>query len=125
MTMELVYFFLFIAASGAIIFWYGHRSVVTRKRSSALSSQQKHHVPDDSTLALRRSSIGKTRVNRNHADSREKSDVWKKDHQRRRDLFNENTESIHGKKYTYTPPAKSRSSAARSDQKSKVVNIRN
>ena len=112
--MGLVYFLIFIAASGAIIFFYGYRSVVARKRNSVLSRQQKHHTPDDSALALRRNAIGKARANRDQADSRVQADVWKKDHQRRRDSFNKNTESIHGTKYTYTTPPKRGSATANS-----------
>jgi hypothetical protein len=114
MTMGLIYFFIFIAASGAIIYWYGHRSVLARKGSRAsVDRRRKNNMPDEPLLALRRNAIRNTIPDPDHDEFLERVDVWKKEHQVRRDWFNQNAESIHGTKYTYTPPGK-RSSAAES-----------
>ena len=114
MTMGLVYFFIFIAASGAIIYWYGHRSVMATKGSRAsVARHHKNSMPDEPLLALRRNAIRKTTPDPDHKEFLERVDVWKKEHQVRRDWFNQNAESIHGTKYTYTPPGK-RSSATES-----------
>jgi len=113
--MGLVYFLIFIAASGAVIFLFGHRSVVApNKRKPLHSRQQNDRKPDETLLALRRSAIGRTSPDSDRSEFLDPVDIWKKDHQHRRDWFNQSTESIHGTKYTYTPPAKSRSPATRS-----------
>lgn len=115
MTMGFVYFLVFIAASGAIIFFYGHRSVMARnKRKTLHSGQQSIRKVDDSLLALRRNAIGRTSPDPDRTEFLERVDVWQKDHQLRRDWFNQNTESIHGTKYTYTPPPKRGSAEANS-----------
>jgi hypothetical protein len=113
--MGLVYFLMFIAASAAIIFFYGHRSVVARnKRKSLLSSRQNRRNANDTLLSLRRGAISRTSPESDRNEFLDRVDVWKKDHQRRRDFFNQTTESIHGTKYTYTPPPKRSSATARS-----------
>jgi hypothetical protein len=113
--MGFVYFLVFIAASGAIIFFYGHRSVMARNKRKALrSSQQNNRNVDETLLALRREAIDRASPDPDHTEFLDRVDVWQKDHQRRRDWFNQDTESIHGTKYTYTPPPKRSSAAANS-----------
>ena len=116
MTMGLVYFLLFIGASAAIIYWYGHKSVVARKRAKySLCNQQKNQFGDDSILALRRRHIGKSKVNPEFETDLDRADVWQSEQQRRRKWFNQTSESITGTKYTYTPPKRDRSAATGSN----------
>jgi len=113
--MGFVYFLMFIAASGAIIFFYGYRSVMARnKRKSLLPKREKDHKVDETLLALRREALGRTSPDPDRTEFPDQADVWKKEHQLRRDWFNQTTESIHGTKYTYTPRPKRSSSTARS-----------
>jgi hypothetical protein len=113
MTMGLVYFLLFIGAGAAIIYWYGHKSVVARKRAKySLCNQQKNQIGNDSILALRRGHIGKSKANPEFETSLDRADVWQSEHQRRRNWFNQTSDSITGTKYTYKRPKRDRSAAA-------------
>lgn len=113
--MGFVYFLMFILVAGAVIYWYGHRSVSTPKKVKHVhSAQQRGRKAGDTVLSMRRNAVGRTLTNADLPKSVDQTDIWKKDHQRRRDWFNQKTESIHGTKYSYTPPPKSRSSAGRS-----------
>jgi hypothetical protein len=118
--MGYIYFLIVLAASGAIIVWWGgQRSALARKRkNSILSRQGTDRFANDPISVLKRA------INRQperqpeteleHTDFLARVDVWQKDHQVRRTKFNTNAESITGTKYTYTPPPKSHSAAARS-----------
>lgn len=114
--MGYLYFLIVLAASGAIIFWFGQRSVAARKREKPiLSSQQVSNLPDVSARALKRSFGNIHETDSEHSDFLERVDVWQKEHQVRRTRFTTNTESVTGTKYTYSPPPKSRSAETRSN----------
>lgn len=110
--MGYLYFFLILAASGAIIALIGHRSVSGRKkRMYTRSKNAAEHSLDESFLALRRSAIRQPVAESSDTDFVKRVDVWQKEHQIRNAWFNTNMESITGTKYKYTPPPKRRSAA--------------
>ncbi len=115
--MGYIYFLIVLAASGAIIVWWGgQRSALARKRKNAiLSGQWTDRFANDSISVLKRAINRQPETELGHTDFLARVDVWQKEHQVRRTKFNTNVESITGTKYTYTPPPKSRSAAARSN----------
>jgi len=110
--MEYVYFVIFIAAGGAILALCWHAVDFARtKRISMFATQRKRNLARKPGPPLKKAINSLPNIELEHIEFRERIDVWQKEHDVRRSWFNQYTEPLTGKKYTYEPPQKNRASA--------------
>lgn len=115
MTMELVYFLTFIAASGMVIMWYWRTSVWARGgENSTLSSGRHGQLADEPIPPFKSIVSGESETESDRTKLLDRIDVWQREHQVRNSLFNHSTASLKGTKYTFTPRTQQPSSKAES-----------
>ena len=104
MTMELVYFLAFIAASGVVIMWYWQKSVWARRgENSTLSGGRHGQLSDEPFPPFRKTVSGESETESDRTKLLNRIDVWQREHQVGNSLFNHSTNSLQGTKYTFTP----------------------
>jgi hypothetical protein len=115
MTMELVYFLAFIAASGAVIMWYWQRSVWSRGGEYSILSRGRHsRFSDDPIPPFKTTISGDSETESERTKLQDRIDVWQREHQVQNSIFNHSTASLKGTKYTFKPRTKQPSSTAES-----------
>jgi len=115
MTMELVYFLTFIAASGVVIMWYWQRSVWARGgENSTLSGGRHGQLSDERIPPFKTTISGESETESERTKLLDRIDVWQREHQVGNSLFNNSASSLKGTKYTFTPRTERPSSKAES-----------
>jgi hypothetical protein len=107
-TMGYVGFTIFIAASGALIFWFWHRTYNSRQ-SAGLGQGRllKNGLPDEPIPPLKRTVSGQSESEQKEYQLLDRIDAWQKSYEARRHRFNNNVEALKGTKYTYVPRSRS------------------
>lgn len=101
--MEYVGFTIFIAASGAIIFWFINRFVTPRKTAVARKVQQlKNDSPGLAPPPFKRTISGPRAEDLEYAEFVKRTDIWNKDREVRPEIFSRSVGSLSGT--PYTPP---------------------
>ena len=101
--MEYVGFTIFIAASGAIIFWLIKIFVTPRKTASASKvAQLKSDAPGLSPPPVKRTISGPRAEDMEYAEFVKRTDIWNKDREVRPEIFSRSVGSVSGTPYIPT-----------------------
>ena len=101
--MEYVGFTIFIAASGAIIFWLINKFVAPRKTAGASKAAQlKSDAPGLSPPPLKRTISGPRAEDLEYAEFVKRTDIWNKDREVRPEIFSRSVGSVSGTPYIPT-----------------------
>lgn len=101
--MEYVGFTIFIAASGAIIFWFINIFVTPRKTAGAGKARQlKSDAPGLSPPPAKRIISGPRVEDLEYAEHVKRTDFWNKDREVRPEIFSRSVGTLSGT--PYTPP---------------------
>ena len=101
--MEYVGFTIFIAASGAIIFWFINRFVTPKKIAVANKAQQlKNDSPGLAPPPVKRTISGPRAEDLEYAEFVKRTDFWNKDREVTPEIFSRSVGTLSGT--PYTPP---------------------
>ncbi len=119
MTMEYIYFLIFIAAISVLMGLIWHFGGLGKNSGNRLFAGQTNlNLNAESVPSRKRTVSGLSEEEKTQVEFQERIDIWQRDHELRRLRFAASAEPpITGTKYTYVPSQQSRVTMSKAEQK--------